>query len=134
MTTKEKEQIRSLRLSGKTYTFIAVKLGMKENAIKVFCNRNGLTDKALSESRFCRHCGNIITEEQHTKPRMFCTDDCRREWWKAHPECVTRKAIYNFVCARCGKAFTAYGNKNRKFCSHACYVQQRYGKEGEANE
>jgi len=30
------------------------------------------------------------------------------------------------TCARCGKEFTSYGNKNRKYCSHDCYIKARF--------
>lgn len=26
----------------------------------------------------------------------------------------------------CGKAFVAYGNKDRKYCSHDCYIRDRF--------
>ena len=62
------------------------------------------------------------------RPKKFCSDKCRREWWKAHPEKLHRKdtAIYTMTCARCGKEFTSYGNKNRKYCSHDCYIKARF--------
>ena len=53
--------------------------------------------------------------------RRFCYDACRMAWWKNHPEKLNRKAEYHFTCAHCRKKFTAYGNKNRKYCSRACY-------------
>ena len=28
----------------------------------------------------------------------------------------------------CGRLFTAYGNKKRKYCSHRCYIEHRYDK------
>ena len=45
-----------------------------------------------------------------------------------------RKAVYHFVCACCGEPFTAYGNENRKYCSHSCYIAGRFGKECAAND
>lgn len=40
---------------------------------------------------------------------------------------VNRKANYSCTCAFCGKQFTSYGNKHRKYCSHACYINDRFG-------
>ena len=40
---------------------------------------------------------------------------------------VNRKANYEFICPHCKKPFSAYGNKNRKYCSHACYIEDRFG-------
>ena len=42
---------------------------------------------------------------------------------------VSRKAIYEFVCPACKKPFTAYGDKNRKYCCHECYVADRFGRD-----
>jgi len=44
---------------------------------------------------------------------------------------LDKKAIYNIICANCGTEFEAYGNKDRKFCSHNCYIASRFGKEVE---
>lgn len=38
------------------------------------------------------------------------------------------------ACAHCGKPFTAYGNKERKYCSHNCYISDRFGEERDARD
>ena len=48
-------------------------------------------------------------------------------WWNSHLHLVKRKAMYDFVCPTCGKSFSAYGNRNRKYCSHECYIEARFG-------
>ena len=62
------------------------------------------------------------------RPKKFCSDKCRREWWKGHPERINRKesAMYPAVCVRCGKEFLSYGNRKRKYCSHDCYIKARF--------
>ncbi|MDR0883423.1 MAG: hypothetical protein LBN05_02285 [Oscillospiraceae bacterium] len=57
--------------------------------------------------------------------RRFCCDACRLAWWKAHPKQVNRKAIYKYICPVCHKAFTAYGNNHRIYCSRKCYGKSR---------
>lgn len=47
---------------------------------------------------------------------------------------IYRKAVYAYTCAHCGKPFTAYGNKERKYCSHNCYISDRFGEEREARD
>ena len=64
--------------------------------------------------------------------RKFCSDACRTAWWNSHPDCVDRKAVYAYTCAHCGKPFTAYGNKERKYCSRNCYISDRFGEERDA--
>ena len=79
----------------------------------------------------CLGCGKPITQREGIKRVKFCCPSCRQAWWNSHPEKVNRKAIYSFTCACCGKPFTAYGNRGRKYCSHECYITDRF-KGGEA--
>lgn len=48
------------------------------------------------------------------------------KWWKEHPKMLNKKAVYTYTCAGCGRKFTAYGNSKRKYCSHACYIKDRF--------
>jgi hypothetical protein len=63
----------------------------------------------------CLGCGKPITQREGIKRVKFCCPSCRQAWWNSHPEKVNRKAIYSFTCACCGKPFTAYGNRGRKY-------------------
>ena len=38
---------------------------------------------------------------------------------------------YKLKCAYCGKDFISYGNKKRKYCSHYCYIHDRFWKKEE---
>ena len=75
----------------------------------------------------CEYCGKDVKQLPGRKLKRFCSDKCRMAWWNQHQENVNRKANYDYVCAYCGKAFTAYGNANRKYCSHECYIEDRFG-------
>ena len=131
MTDAEKEKIRFFRMEGLGYGAIAVRLGLSENTVKSFCRRNHLTGVAAKEAdTVCRHCGQSLAELPGRKGRKFCSEACRRAWWKAHPELVDRTAFYLMTCARCGKEFKSYGNQKRKYCSHACYIAARFGEGG----
>ena len=37
------------------------------------------------------------------------------------------KLVYK--CEKCGKKFISYGNKDRKYCCHECYIEDRFGGE-----
>lgn len=126
MTNLVKEKIRFWREDGWGYGAIAKKLGISENTIKTFCRRNSLTSAEINErAGRCRQCGEVL---EGRKGQKFCSEDCRREWWKDHPELVERKAFYPAVCSYCGKEFESYGNNKRKYCCHACYIAARFGK------
>ena len=36
--------------------------------------------------RFCSVCGTQIRQKETGRPRKFCSDPCRRRYWKAHPK------------------------------------------------
>lgn len=134
MTDEQKTKISELRAEGCGYGTIAQRLGMSPNTVKSFCRRN----KAELERQIpagvperhsypCKNCGKPVQQTPHRKRKMFCSDHCRNTWWNSHLEQVQRKAIYEFTCPCCGKQFTVYGNKNRKYCSHECYIEHRFG-------
>jgi DNA-directed RNA polymerase subunit M/transcription elongation factor TFIIS len=140
MNTEQKEQIRKLRSSGHGYAAIANALGLTKNQVSAFCRRNNLTgqiadsgDENTPDGSYCRFCGKPIRQKPGRKEARFCCDACRLSWWNAHPEQVNRKAVYFFTCAGCGRRFTAYGNRHRKYCSHACYIADRF-KSGDGHE
>ncbi len=135
MTDIQKDRIREMRADGYGYVKIARELGLSENTVKSFCRRKGLNGavadlKALpgdAGNGVCLCCGAEVQQVPGRKAKKFCSDKCRNKWWNSHLDLVDRKAHYEFVCACCNKPFTAYGNAGRKYCSHACYVADRFG-------
>ncbi len=126
MTNQQKEKIREMRENGLSYANISSVLCISENTVKSYCRRNGISGVVtnavvLPDFSFCRQCNKPLTRSAGAKMKKFCSDKCRMAWWNAHPEVVNRKAIYTFVCQACGKEFKSYGNKQRKYCSRACY-------------
>lgn len=132
MNELQKQQIIELRNQGISYSKIADALGISINTIKSFCRRNNLGGHIGKENKqinktFCKECGKELNQNLGKKPLKFCSDKCRVKWWNTHPELVNRKAIYSFICTNCGEPFTAYGNSKRKYCSHSCYINHRFG-------
>lgn len=128
----QKEQIRSLRSEGRSYAEIAKQIDVSRDAVISFCRRNGLQDikrlvKKITVTDGCRECGKPLVQIDGMKRRVFCSKDCRVKWWKEHPERLNQKAVYQFTCPHCGKPFSAYGNSKRKYCSHSCYISDRFG-------
>jgi len=134
MTQIQKDQIQKHRASGVGYTAISQIMGLPFNTVKSYCKRNNLGGKLAGKQStdvsqsFCKKCGMHIAQTAGRKEKKFCSTDCRLTWWKEHPELTQKKAVYSFSCMYCNTNFTAYGNKKRKFCSHACYVADRFGK------
>lgn len=135
----QKEQIKNLRGEGLSYAEIARQVNVSRDAVISFCRRNGLQEikKPISvvendAADVCRECGKPLVQVERMKRRVFCSKECRTKWWKEHPDRLNRKAVYQFTCPHCGKPFSAYGNSKRKYCSHTCYISDRFG--GDADE
>ncbi|MSV23686.1 helix-turn-helix transcriptional regulator [Selenomonas sp. WCA-380-WT-3B 3/] len=119
MTDKEKEEIAHLRRSGMGYGKIAEFMSLSISTVKSYCIRNKLT--AGGGQMVCLECGKPIIQPPEQKGKKFCSDACRIKWWNHH----TWLMKANNVCAHCGKPF--HGRKDRKYCSHACYIAERFG-------
>ncbi len=129
MDMKQKERVVALRSRGMGYAAIAGTLGVTKSQVSGYCRRAGIAKGDTEEAPgTCPECGAAVEQHPGRKRRRFCSDACRRAWWNAHPEMVRRRAVYEFECACCGQPFTAYGNAGRKYCSHACYIADRFGK------
>lgn len=128
MTDWQKSQIQTMRMQGISYVKIGQALGISDNTVRSFCRRNR-PGESVKHTIPCQHCGKPVKIIPKQKPRKFCSDRCRTAWWNSHREQVTQKAFYHFTCSACGREFTAYGNAHRKYCSHKCYIADRFGKE-----
>ena len=136
MTEELEQKITVMRHAGFGYTTIAVRLELTKIDVRRFCKAHDLMGRRSQVLELpetppgtCKTCGKPLTHTASKKKKLFCSDRCRMDWWNAHPHTVNRKAFYSFTCVFCGKEFTSYGNANRKYCSHACYINDRYSKE-----
>lgn len=122
MTDQQKKELIDLRVKGYGYKKISQMLGVTESTVSAYCQRNKLTFNG------CKNCGKVMQKSKGTKPKKFCSDKCRWEWWNNHLGEVNRRANYDLICQHCGKRFVSYGNTKRKYCSHACYISDRFGR------
>lgn len=133
MTEQQKKQIAVYREQGLSYTVISNTMGISINSVKTYCKRHGLggvrafVKNGEASLCVCEHCGMPVRQNPGRKKKRFCSDKCRNKWWNEHQEQVNRKANYECVCGNCGKSFISYGNKKRKYCSHECYIEDRFG-------
>ena len=131
MTPEQKELIMHLRAKGLSFGKIAATVGLSVNTVKSFCWRNRIdtTPPKYEDSpkaEYCAQCGSLLMQTPGHRQKRFCTNRCRRLWWKEHPESMNRKAYSPYTCQHCGKAFLQYGSRQRKFCSRKCYLTNRY--------
>lgn len=146
MTEFQAKQIRELRLKGTGYRVIASVVGLSRDVVRNYCKGHGLDGFAsvltlnmkeqMDMGHACLCCGKELKQPATGRRRKFCSEKCRREWWAAHQNDIQRKptAYYEKTCVYCGKTFSAYGNRNRKYCSHECYVRDRFWREEEGRE
>jgi endogenous inhibitor of DNA gyrase (YacG/DUF329 family) len=138
MTVAEKEKIRELRLKGMGYKGIATLLGLSRDSVRGFCKRNGLdgdscvvalnVEEKIKRNLLCAYCEKPIKQKDKGRTKRFCYEECRRKWWIEHQSERNKSddATYKYNCPHCEKEFSAYGNKKRKYCSHNCYIKERF--------
>ena len=126
MNTFEKDSVRKMRENGKSYSQIAAALSISENTVKSFCRRMGII--SLVGKPVCPVCGKILIPSKQGQRRRFCSDTCRFVWNYGHRVLDAHNAIA-CRCAHCQREFFSYPSAHRKYCSHDCYIADRYGKE-----
>lgn len=130
MTDLQKEQIVTLRGQGYGYKKIGHLMGMSVNTVKTFCKRNALgcavTNQPCNTEKVCKCCGAVLVQTPRRKRRVICSDACRTKWWNAHPELVTHRSERQVICGNCGQTFSVTKNSTRKYCSHNCYIADRF--------
>ena len=118
MTDNEKLKIVELKEKGYGYKAISKELNISIGTITSYFNR-------LTKIQNCKNCAIKLKQTSGHRKRIFCSEKCRREWWKNHLNERNLKAYYECKCLKCGKTFITYGNKNRKYCSWNCYSNFR---------
>ena len=142
MTKEMEKQIKELRQKGLGYKSIGLVVGTSKETVRYYCKTHGLDghgkeiktqweENHKNNPDNCKYCGCFIIRNPRSGKKLFCSDECRRAWWRKHPEESARsqEAYYEIECGYCKKVFYTYGNKNRKYCSHNCYIMHRFWSE-----
>lgn len=154
MTEEQKERIDKLREKDFSYKQVADAIGVSINTVKSYCRRQrekeekpgreeapGKADKSeagntkaentksenTSNTGVCRYCGRPLDFTPGKRKKTFCDKKCRAKYWTAHRDDLPHKTTYTFRCAHCGKEFTVYGKRERKYCCPECYFAERFG-------
>lgn len=141
MDIETRKSVFEMRSQGIGIQSIAKTLGINSESLKEFCKRYHLMGPSevvklniIEQERqhiICPECRKKITRKKRGRTKRFCSEVCRRTWWEKHGSQKLKQssAIYHFECLGCGRAFSAYGNQNRKYCCHRCYINHRYRRE-----
>lgn len=133
MKAEEIEKLKMHRRQGYSYEKICKIINVSKSTVAAYCRRHDIrpithvkesrtTEQRIDENVFCKYCGSELIQSRKGKPKKFCSEACRRSWWKEHEQALNKKAYYFVTCKNCNKLFESYGNKNRKYCCHECYV------------
>lgn len=152
MTDEQKERIDKLRENNFSYKQVADAIGVSINTVKSYCRRQKEKTEApeaektprekgnpkaentksynTSNTEVCRYCGRPLIFTPGKRKKTFCDKACRTKYWTEHRDDLPQKTSYTFRCAHCGKEFTIYGKRERKYCSPECYFADRFGENG----
>lgn len=145
MTDEQALQIRKLRAQGMGYRAIASTVNLSRDIVRNYCRSKGIGGfhveyemnlaERISSGRACAFCGADLKQPKTGRPKRFCSELCRRRFWRIHREEMKKKptAIYTMECQYCHEIFESYGNKTRKYCCHEHYILDRFGKRERAS-
>ena len=135
MTEAEKTRLVQYREQGKGCAEIARLMNLSVNTVKSFLRRNKvhidsvqitlpLPAKKDMHTGRCRQCGIAISQSEHSREKLFCSDKCRLQWWHEHRG-DSKRAVER-ICPECSKVFST--DRTQKYCSHECYILARFGR------
>lgn len=136
MNEEKAIEIKNLRRKGMSFRKLAEYSGESISVVRTQCKditpdeeQDDLFQQ-IQKKQACAFCGRKIDPVKRGRPRRFCSDECRRAYWRANRDQLKQhpESLYTKVCPYCGKTFTVYGNKNRKYCCHEHYVLDYFGK------
>ncbi|WP_147565077.1 RNA polymerase subunit sigma-24 [Clostridium tyrobutyricum] len=126
LSTKQKESIEILRRIGWGYKRIGSQIGATRDEVRCYCRSHDLMgkinvskDKEIFITTHCKMCNKPIVQTFKGRKKVFCSEVCRRSWQKTHPR------YYEHICEHCGGNFKSR-NKKQKYCSHECYIRNRF--------
>jgi len=129
LTEEQKKTIATMRRQGVTYADIAAAVGATSTALRTYCHRHrdeiDVPAAPGKANGYCYNCGQRIVQAPKRKPRKFCCDRCRELWWNQNRHVGKQGLRLN--CIYCGKKFYARKCSGQRYCSHACYINQRFG-------
>lgn len=139
MTEEQRLQIRLLRSRGMGYRKIAEVVKTSRDNVRSYCKTVGISgfrpeyemnlQERMNDGKACAFCGAELKQFKMGRNKRFCSEICRRTYWRMHRDEQQQKetAIYVMECPYCHKIFEVYGNKTRKYCCHEHYVLDRFG-------
>lgn len=131
-----REQAGLLRSSGMGQQKVVSMTGLTISAVRNIEKKitvgapDDLLPAKMEKGEACAFCGCSI--DQHGgpgRPRRFCSDHCRRQYWRLHRSEQKRNPniLFTRQCRYCGQSFEIYGKNDRKYCCRDHYLKHYYG-------
>ncbi len=136
LTALRKEQARILRSRGMSLGKTAKWTGLTKDVVRNIgrslppVEEDRSLEGKMENGEACLYCGADLPQKVGSgRRRRYCSDGCRRAYWKIHREEGKKKtgSVYTHKCAFCGKSFEVYGRVKRKYCSRHCFMLHRNG-------
>lgn len=132
----QREQAQYLRMRGMSLQKVVDITGLTKSTVRNLDKyiEPGDPDETLhlkiENNEACAFCGGPI--EQHDgagRPRRFCSDHCRRQYWRLHRDEQKKnpEIVFTRICRYCGQPFEIYGKNERKYCCRDHYLKHFYG-------
>ncbi len=112
MTPKEKNQLLELRRNGWSIKRLAELVHKSIPMIKK------ILYSVRPDEIYCIECGKPTKRRNVTS--KFCSKECKRKYYKKHPDYLKKKTMHTGICPCCGKEFTYYGRSHQTYCSRSC--------------
>ena len=75
----------------------------------------------------CPECGATVEQRGELgRWRRFCSEECRKEWWKEYHKANPSKAPGARECVHCRKEFTSERWHGGEYCSRECAAAARH--------
>ena len=98
MTPKEKNQLLELRRNGWSIKRLAELVRKSIPMIKK------ILYSVRPDEIYCIECGKPTKRRNVTS--KFCSKECKRKYYKKHPDYLKKKTIHTGICPCCHKEFT----------------------------
>ena len=89
-------------MTGLGYRAIANEVELSRDVVRNFCKNNGMNGylanadenirKTVIDDALCLNCRTPIKQPKRGKARKFCSEKCRRTWWKENADIGNYKA------------------------------------------
>lgn len=130
MTKGQTAQVITMKQQGHGYKKIAAVTGLPLNTVKSYCSRHKeIKASADPGAGACMFCNQPIVSLPKCKPKKFCSDRCRMGYWNSHRDLVQHRRTISVKCPVCGIVYESHGDRNRHYCSRACYLAR--GRKGD---